>query len=70
MNDTKNIFIAWISSGPPMLAVFATESGITVLSAIVLPIIFFAIGKTIDVFCRFICEIGRRKERRKRNRDT
>ncbi len=50
MNDTKNIFIAWISSGPPMLAVFATESGITVLSAIVLPIIFFAIGKTIDVF--------------------
>ncbi len=49
MNDTKNIFIAWLSSGPPMLAVFAAESGIALLSAIVLPIIFFAIGKTVDV---------------------
>jgi hypothetical protein len=49
MNDTKNIFIAWISSGPPVLALFATESGIAVISAIVLPIFFFAIGKTIDV---------------------
>jgi hypothetical protein len=49
MNDTKNIFIAWISSGPPMLAFFATDSGLAVLSAVILPIVFFAIGKTIDV---------------------
>ena len=49
MNDTKNIFIAWLSSGPPLLAFFATESGLAVLSAIILPILFFAIGKTVDV---------------------
>ncbi|NOT47886.1 MAG: hypothetical protein HOP17_09090 [Acidobacteria bacterium] len=49
MNDVKNIFIAWLSAGSPLLAAAASETGVTLLSAIVLPVLFFAIGKTIDV---------------------
>lgn len=49
MNDIKNIFIAWISAGSPVLAAISSEPGITILSAIILPIVFFAVGKTIDV---------------------
>ncbi len=49
MNDIKNIFLAWVSAGSPVVAVLAAEPEITILSAIVLPVIFFAVGKTIDV---------------------
>lgn len=49
MNDAKNIFIAWFSAGSPLLAAAASETGVTLLSAVVLPVLFFAIGKTIDV---------------------
>lgn len=49
MNDIKNIFLAWISAGSPVVAVIAAEPGMTILSAIILPVVFFAIGKTIDV---------------------
>lgn len=49
MNDVKNIFLAWVSAGSPMLAAISSESGLTILSAVVLPILFFAAGKTIDV---------------------
>ena len=48
MNDIKNILLAWIST----ISVFAAvevQTWITTLSAIVLPIVFFAAGKTIDV---------------------
>ena len=68
MNDTKNIFIAWISSGPPMLAVFATEPGIAVLSAIILPIVFFAIGKTVDVFLQIY--LKRRDDKRTEDKEA
>ncbi len=49
MNDTKNILIAWISSASTLAAALEAASLTTVISAIVLPILFFAIGKTIDV---------------------
>ena len=49
MNDVKNIFIAWLSAGSPLLAAAASETGVTILSAVVLPVLFFAIGKAIDV---------------------
>lgn len=48
MHDFKNIFIAWASS----LTVFAAVEArtlITIISAVVLPVIFFTIGKTVDV---------------------
>ena len=50
MNDTKNILLAWVSSLSSVFAAIEVQTWITTLSAIVLPIIFFAVGKTIDVF--------------------
>ncbi len=50
MNDLKNIVIAWLSAGSPVVAAVLSEPGLTILSALILPIVFFALGKTIDVF--------------------
>lgn len=49
MNDVKNIFLAWVSAGSPVVAAISSEPGVTILSAIILPVVLFAIGKTIDV---------------------
>lgn len=49
MNDTKNLFLAYISSVSTFFAAIETRTVITLVSAIILPIIFFAIGKTVDV---------------------
>ncbi|MGB2753042.1 MAG: hypothetical protein WBC19_13380 [Pyrinomonadaceae bacterium] len=49
MNDTKNIFLAWASSFTSVMAALETRDVITIVSAIVLPVIFFTVGKTIDV---------------------
>jgi len=49
MNDTKNILLAWISSLSSMFTAIETKTWITIISAIVLPMIFFTIGKTVDV---------------------
>ena len=49
MNDFKNFFIAYFSTAPSLFAAIETRTLITVISAIVLPILFFAAGKTIDV---------------------
>jgi predicted outer membrane lipoprotein len=48
MNDIKNFYFAWIAS-VPLLAAFEPRSIITIVSAIVLPMICFLLGKTIDV---------------------
>ncbi|MGB7069629.1 MAG: hypothetical protein WBD22_09060 [Pyrinomonadaceae bacterium] len=49
MHDFKNILLAWGSSSWVMLAAVENEELITVMSAIVLPVVFFGIGKAIDV---------------------
>lgn len=49
MNDVKNIFLAWVSASSPVVAAVTSDAGLTILSAVILPILFFAIGKTIDV---------------------
>ena len=49
MNDTKNILLAWISSLTSIFAAVDTRELVTIISAIVLPVMFFTIGKTIDV---------------------
>jgi len=49
MNDTKNILLAWISSLWTVFAAIETGTLITIISAIVLPVVFFTVGKTIDV---------------------
>lgn len=49
MNDTKNILLAWASSLTPIFASIEGHTLVTLVSAVILPIAFFAIGKTIDV---------------------
>lgn len=49
MHDLKNIFIAWTSSITSVMTAVEAKTLITVVSAIVLPVIFFTIGKTVDV---------------------
>ncbi len=49
MNDTKNILLAWASTTTTLAAAMDTRTWVTLISAIVLPIVFFAIGKTVDV---------------------
>ena len=49
MNDTKNILLAWVSSATSVFAAIEARTWITIISAIVLPIVFFAVGKTVDV---------------------
>ncbi|HQX55593.1 MAG TPA: hypothetical protein PLP07_06670 [Pyrinomonadaceae bacterium] len=49
MNDTKNLLIAWSSSATCLFAAIETRTLITIVSAVVLPIIFFVCGKAIDV---------------------
>ena len=49
MHDLKNITLAWISSITSVFAAVETRNLITIFSAIVLPIIFFTLGKTVDV---------------------
>lgn len=46
MNDTKNILLAWTSTLGTFLASIESYQLIT---AIILPVLFFAIGKTVDV---------------------
>lgn len=48
MHDLKNITIAWISTITSVLAAVESKTLVSIISAIVLPIIFFTIGKTID----------------------
>lgn len=49
MNDMKNFLLAYFSTVSSVLAAVETRTLITIISAIVLPILFFAIGKTVDV---------------------
>ena len=46
MSDTRNVLLAWTSS---FATFFYSRETAEVLSAIVLPIVFFAAGKTCDV---------------------
>jgi hypothetical protein len=49
MNDTKNILLAWISSLSSIITTIEAGTLISIVSAIVLPITFFTLGKTIDI---------------------
>ena len=49
MNDLKNLTLAYFSSVSTVFAAVETRTLITIISAIVLPILFFTVGKTIDV---------------------
>ena len=48
MQDIKNFYLAWVSS-VPVIAAIESRTLISIISAIVLPIAFFALGKTADI---------------------
>ena len=48
MNDTKNILLAWVSAGTTLLS-NVSDGLMPLVSAVVLPILFFAVGKSVDV---------------------
>ncbi|MEQ1645107.1 MAG: hypothetical protein ABL959_16780 [Pyrinomonadaceae bacterium] len=62
MNDTKNILIAWLSSTTSVLAAIEYREIITIVSAIVLPVLFFTIGKTVDVLVQVYLKNKEKKE--------
>ena len=49
MQDFKNIFIAWISTSTSIAAAIEMKTVLAILSAVVLPIVFFTLGKAVDV---------------------
>lgn len=59
INDTKNVLIAWVSAGTTLFA--APDGLMPLVSAVVLPILFFAIGKTVDVLLQLY--MNRKKTR-------
>lgn len=56
MNDIKNIMLAWTSTLGTLLA--SVES-YQLITAIVLPVLFFAIGKTVDVIVQIYLDAKR-----------
>lgn len=65
MHDTKNIMLAGLSSLTSIFTAIEAQTLITIISAIILPIFFFCIGKAVDVMVqiRFRQMAERRKER-------
>jgi hypothetical protein len=59
MSDTKNILLAWVSAGTTLLTTLG-DGLMPLVSAVVLPIIFFAVGKTVDVLVQLYINRKRR----------
>jgi len=59
MNDIKNITLAWTSTLGTLLA---TVDSYQLISAIVLPVLLFAIGKTVDVFLQIYLNSKKEKQ--------
>jgi len=65
MSDYKNIFLAWVSTTSSVFAAVETKTVLTIISAVVLPVIFFTIGKTVDVALQVY--LRRKEEGRRRD---
>ena len=66
MSDCKNILLAWASTASSVFAAVEMRTVMTIISAVVLPVIFFTIGKTVDVAVQVYFK--KREERRKPER--
>lgn len=62
MHDTKNILLAWLSTASSISTAIEMKTLMTIVSAIILPVIFFTIGKTVDVALQMYL---RRKDEKK-----
>lgn len=65
MHDTKNILLAWLSTASSIFTAIEMKTLMTIVSAIVLPVIFFTIGKTVDVALQI--HLRRREEKKPKN---
>ena len=63
MNDIKNLFIAWISTSTSLFAAIELKTVLSILSAVVLPIVFFSIGKTVDVLLQIYLKNRQKPDR-------
>ncbi|MEP6849998.1 MAG: hypothetical protein ABI999_14160 [Acidobacteriota bacterium] len=63
MHDLKNILLAWVSSVSAVFTAIEAGNFFTIVSAIVLPAVFFAVGKAVDVAVQFYFRL---REERKR----
>ena len=64
MNDIKNFLIAYFSTASSVFAAIEARTVITIISAIVLPVMFFAVGKAVDVLVQIY--LDRRSQNRER----
>lgn len=64
MQDVKNAFIAAASSISPIVAAIETGTIDATISALGLPVILFAAGKTLDIILQLY--LARRAERNRR----
>ena len=62
MHDLKNILLAWVSSVSAVFTAIEGRSFFTILSAVLLPTLFFMLGKAVDVAVQFYFRL--REERR------
>jgi hypothetical protein len=67
MHDIKNFWLAWVSTASSLFAAIEMKTVMTIVSAVVLPVIFFTIGKTVDVVVQIYFR-RREEERRKHDR--
>lgn len=65
MSDTRNAVLAWSSSITSAYAAIEFRDLITIISAIVLPVLFFSIGKTIDVLLQIHLRKGRKDDKKR-----
>lgn len=63
MNDLKNFLLAYLSTVSSIFTAIETRTLITIISAIVLPILFFGVGKTIDVLLQIYLDKKRDNDR-------
>ena len=72
MSDTRNAVLAWASSITSAYAAIEFRDLITIISAIVLPVLFFSIGKTIDILLQLHLrrQVERKTTRKIKGDDT
>ncbi|MBC7901492.1 MAG: hypothetical protein H7070_15720 [Saprospiraceae bacterium] len=70
MHDLKNILIAWISSTTAVFSAIEAKTLISIISAVVLPIIFFSIGKAVDVMVQIYLRNRDKSKEQRQDHDT
>lgn len=65
MQDGKNLALAGVSNIWAFAAAIEMQTWLTIVSAIVLPILFFSAGKTVDVLIQLRFKRIEQEERRR-----